>query len=50
MANIDWAKENGRMAQLVIHPWMLMVNPGEVKVIKDLLIYARDQGAWMATV
>ena len=33
MANIDWAKENGRMAGLVVHPWMLMINPGEVKVV-----------------
>jgi len=50
MANIDWAKQNNSMASLVIHPWMLMVNPGEVKVVKDVLNYARDQGAWLATV
>ncbi len=50
MANIDWAKENGRMAGLVIHPWMLMINSGEVQVVKDVINYAHDQGAWMATV
>jgi peptidoglycan/xylan/chitin deacetylase (PgdA/CDA1 family) len=49
-ADIDWAKENGRMASLVVHPWMLMINAGEVQVMKDVLRYARDQGAWMATV
>ena len=33
--NLDWAKRNGLMAGLVIHPWMLVVNPGEVQVVKD---------------
>jgi peptidoglycan/xylan/chitin deacetylase (PgdA/CDA1 family) len=50
MANVDWAKENGRMCGFVFHPWMLMINPGEIQVVKDLIRYARDQGAWMATV
>jgi peptidoglycan/xylan/chitin deacetylase (PgdA/CDA1 family) len=47
---IDWAKQNGGMASLVIHPWMLMVNPGELKVAKEVIRYAVDQGAWMVTV
>jgi peptidoglycan/xylan/chitin deacetylase (PgdA/CDA1 family) len=50
ISNIDWAKENRRMAGLVIHPWMLMINPGEVKVVKDVIKYAREQGAWFASV
>jgi peptidoglycan/xylan/chitin deacetylase (PgdA/CDA1 family) len=50
MANIDWAKETGRMAGLVVHPWMLMINPGEIQVVKDVIRYARDQGGWLATV
>jgi len=50
MANVDWAKETGRMCGFVFHPWMLMINPGEIQVVKDLIRYARDQGAWMATV
>ena len=50
MANIDRAKEAGSMAGLVVHPWMLMINPGEVQVVKDVIRYAVDQGAWMATV
>ena len=49
-SNIDWAKETGLMASLVVHPWMLMVNPGEFKVVKDVIRYACDQGAWMANV
>jgi len=49
-ANIDWAKENDRMASLVIHPWMLMINAGEIQVVKDVIRYARDQGAWLANV
>ncbi len=48
--NLDWAKRNGLMAGLVIHPWMLMVNPGEVQVVKDVIHCARDMGAWFATV
>lgn len=50
MANIDKAKEMGAMAGLVVHPWMLMINPGEIQVVKDVIRYAVDQGAWMATV
>ena len=50
MGNIDWAKENGCMAGLVVHPWMLMINAGEIQVVKDVIRYAVDQGAWMATV
>lgn len=50
MANIDWAKEQGLMTSLVVHPWMLMINPGEVQVVKDVINYARGQGAWLATV
>lgn len=38
------------MAGVVIHPWMLMINPGEVQVVKDVIRYAVDQGAWLATV
>ena len=48
-AMIDWAKDNGRMCTLVVHPWMTMINAGEIKVIKDVITYARDQGAWMGT-
>lgn len=50
MANINWAKENGHMAGLVVHPWMLIINPGEVQVVKDVIRYACAQGAWLATV
>jgi len=50
MANLDWAKENGLMAGLVVHPWMLMINPGEVQVVKDVIRYAKDEGAWFATI
>lgn len=49
MKMIDWAKEQGQMCSLVIHPWMLAINPGEVKVVKDIITYARDQGAWLGT-
>jgi Tfp pilus assembly ATPase PilU len=28
---------------------MTMINAGEIKVIKDVITYARDQGAWMGT-
>lgn len=50
MADIDWAKAHGLMTSLVVHPWMLMINPGEVQVVKDVINYARHQGAWLATV
>ncbi|MBE81531.1 polysaccharide deacetylase family protein [bacterium] len=50
MRLIDWAKKNQQMAALVVHPWMLMINPGEVQVVRDVLAYARDQGAWFAKV
>ncbi|MBT3602170.1 MAG: polysaccharide deacetylase family protein [Candidatus Latescibacteria bacterium] len=50
MANLDWAKENSLMTGLVVHPWMLMINPGEVQVVKDVIRYAKDEGAWFATV
>ena len=45
MGDIDWAKENGLMTGLVIHPWMLAINAGEVQVVKDVLtIRARSWG------
>ena len=50
MGHIDRARADGGMAGLVVHPWMLMINPGEVQVVKDVIRYAVDQGAWMATV
>ncbi|MDA0711134.1 MAG: polysaccharide deacetylase family protein [bacterium] len=50
MDNLDWAKETGQMAGLVVHPWMLMINPGEVQVVKDVIRYAKKEGAWFATV
>jgi len=50
MALIDWAETNGQMAGLVVHPWMLMINAGEVQVVKDVLTYAKERGAWFATV
>ena len=50
MALIDWAKANNQMAGLVVHPWMLMINAGEVQVVKDVIRYAVEEGAWMATV
>jgi peptidoglycan/xylan/chitin deacetylase (PgdA/CDA1 family) len=50
MADIDWAKAHSRMASLVVHPWMLMINAGETQVVKDVIRHAQDQGAWMATV
>lgn len=49
-AMIDEAKKDGTMAGLVVHPWMLMINPGEVQVVKEVIRYAVDEGAWMATV
>ena len=30
IGNLNWAKMNGLMARVVIHSWMLTVNPGEV--------------------
>ena len=50
MDNHDWAIETGQMAGLVVHPWMLMINPGEVQVVKDVIRYAKKEGAWFATV
>lgn len=50
MALIDQAKANGTMTGLVVHPWMLMINPGEVQVVKDVLRHAKDEGAWFANV
>ena len=50
MALIDWAKENRSMTGIVVHPWMLMINAGEVRVVKDVIKYAVDEGCWMATV
>jgi len=50
MAMIDAAKADRQMAGLVVHPWMLMINPGEVQVVKDVIRYAVDEGCWMATV
>ena len=47
---IDAAKTSGQMAGLVVHPWMLMINPGEVQVVKDVVRYAVEEGCWMATV
>jgi len=49
-ADIDWAKEHGRMAGLVVHPWMLTINAGEQKVVREVLRYAAEAGAWFATV
>jgi peptidoglycan/xylan/chitin deacetylase (PgdA/CDA1 family) len=49
MAMIDWAKQNNTMCSLVVHPWMLVANPGEVQVVKDIVRYARDQGGWLGT-
>ena len=49
-ANIDRAERNGHMATLVIHPWMLVINAGEIQVVKDVIRHAKDRGAWFATV
>ncbi len=46
-SNIDKAKTEGKMASLVVHPWMLHINEGEVKVVQELLRYANEQGAWL---
>ncbi len=47
-ALIDRAKEAGQVATLVVHPWMLQINEGEVKVVQQVLRYAAAQGAWLA--
>ncbi len=43
-------KPTNTLTDLVIHPWMLTINAGEVQVVKDLLRYAKEEGAWFATV
>jgi peptidoglycan/xylan/chitin deacetylase (PgdA/CDA1 family) len=49
-ALIDQTKAAGGIYMPVIHPWMLMVNAGEMQVVRDVIRYAVDQGGWMATV
>ena len=43
-------KPTNTLTDLVIHPWMLTINAGEVQVVKGLLRYAKEEGAWFATV
>ncbi|MBT3269756.1 polysaccharide deacetylase family protein [Candidatus Poribacteria bacterium] len=50
LANVDWAEKHGRMASLVIHPWMLVINAGEIQVVKDVIRHAKGRGAWFATI
>ena len=49
-SRVDAARESGGIYMFVVHPWMLMVNAGEVQVVKDVIRYAQDLGAWFATV
>lgn len=46
---IDTAREEGRMCTLVVHPWMLHTNEHELQVLKQVIAYARERGAWMPT-
>lgn len=46
---IDRAKEEGKLATLVVHPWMLHINEGEVKVVQHVLHHAVEQGAWLTS-
>ena len=48
-AGIDHAAEYGGAFHLVVHPWMLHVNEGELYVVKDVIAYARQKEAWIGT-
>lgn len=47
MGLIDRARADRGLATLVVHPWMLQINEGEVKVLQQVLRYAAAQGAWL---
>lgn len=44
---IDRAKADGKLMTLVVHPWMLHINEGEVKVVQQVLRHAVEQGGWL---
>jgi peptidoglycan/xylan/chitin deacetylase (PgdA/CDA1 family) len=46
---VDQAYEISSLVSFVIHPWMLHINEGEIPVVRDVLQYARERGAWMTT-
>jgi len=46
---VDQAHEQQVLFSPVIHPWMLHINEGEIGVVRDVLAYARERGAWMTT-
>ena len=48
-AGIDCACEQGGSFQLVVHPWMLHANEGELRVVKDVIDYSKQKNAWMGT-
>jgi len=48
-SGIDDAHEHGAAFQLVVHPWMLHANEGELRVIRDVIAYAKEKDAWIGT-
>jgi peptidoglycan/xylan/chitin deacetylase (PgdA/CDA1 family) len=46
---IDRAQAEGELATLVVHPWMLHSNEGEVRVVQQVLRHAAEQGAWLTS-
>jgi hypothetical protein len=48
-SDIDYAHDQGGSFHLVVHPWMLHANEGELRVIKDVIAYATGKDAWIGT-
>lgn len=48
-ALVDQAHDAGTLVSYVVHPWMFHINEGELPVIREVLAYARERGAWMTT-
>src|SRR5262249_37441278 len=46
---IDRAKTEGTMMTIVIHPWMLHINEGEVKVVRQILRHAVEEDGWLTS-
>ncbi|HEX2034980.1 MAG TPA: polysaccharide deacetylase family protein [Chloroflexota bacterium] len=46
---IDRARQARAVATLAVHPWMLQINEGEVRVIQEVLRYAKDEGGWLTS-
>lgn len=48
-SGIDYAHEQGGAFHLVVHPWMLHANEGELRVVKDVIAHAKAKDAWIGT-